>query len=190
MEGNLILPALVAVAFATAFNLWLTFRLAARLRESMAPPFTVPLGESVPPFEGIARAQSQATGSADLAGRSTVLVFLTPGCKTCAGHVPELVEALNGAERLGVNLWIVPNDDRHDVDILVAGTPLAERVLILGSADRRRLNPRMAAPFYLFIDEASTALASSMLGDEDWRTFVEQMREAVVSPAGFEPATY
>ena len=176
MDDNLLVLVLVAVTFAAALNLWLTFRLATRFRQFTAPAFTIPLGQPVAPFEGTARAQSRAIRSSDLAGRPTALVFLSPGCKTCAGHVPELIDAARGAERLGVDLWIVPNDEVHDIDRLVAGTSLAERVLILDASARLRLNPQRAAPFYLFIDEASTALASNTLGDEDWQTFVEQMR--------------
>jgi hypothetical protein len=178
MDSDLLVLVLLAVTFAAALNLWLTFRLSARIREMNAPAFTVPLGEPVPSFEGTARAQSRTIRSSDLAGRPAVLVFLSPGCQTCAGHVPELVEILPGADRLGVDLWIVPADDVHGIDVLVGGTPLAERVLILDSADRLRLNPLRSAPFFLFIDEKLVALASNNVGDEDWRTFVEQMREA------------
>lgn len=178
MEANLLVLVLVVVTFAAALNLWLTFRLAARIRALTAPAFTVPLGEPVPWFEGTAPAPSRTLRSSDLAGQSAVLVFLSPGCKACAGHIPELIEILPGAERLGVVLWIVPADDVHDIGRLVAGTRLAEHVLILDAANRLRLNPLGAAPFYLFIDEALIARASNTVGDEDWSAFVEQMREA------------
>jgi hypothetical protein len=77
-----------------------------------------------------------------------------------------------------VALWIVPADDVHDIGRLVGGTPLAEHVLVMDAANRLRLNPLKAAPFFLFIDESLIARASNTVGDEDWRTFVEQMREA------------
>jgi hypothetical protein len=178
MDSDLLVLVLLAVTFAAALNLWLTFRLSARIREMNAPAFTVPLGEPVPPFEGTAPAQSRTIRSSDLAGGPVVLVFLSPGCKVCAGHVGELSEILPGAEQLGVTLWIVPNDDVHDIGRLVGGTLLEDRVLILDSANRLRLNPLRTAPFFLFIDEASIARASNNVGDEDWRTFVQQMREA------------
>lgn len=178
MDPDLLVLVLIAVTFASALNLWLTFRLSARIREMAAPPFTVPLGQPVPPFEGTAPAQSRTIRSSDLAGQPVVLVFLSPGCEACAGRIGELVEILPGADQLGVSLWIVPADDVHDLGRLVDGTPLAERVLILDSANRLRLNPLRAAPFFLFIDEALIALASNSVGDDDWRAFVEQMREA------------
>jgi hypothetical protein len=178
MDPELLVLVLVAVTFAAALNLWLTFRLAARIREMNAPAFTVPLGEPVPWFEGTARARSLVIRSSGLAGQPAVLVFLSAGCSTCAGRIAELAAILPGAERLGVSLWIVPADDVHDIDRLVGGTALAERVLILDAAHRLRLNPTRSAPFYLFIDADSIARASNNVGDEDWRTFVQQMREA------------
>jgi hypothetical protein len=44
---------------------------------------------------------------------------------------------------------------------------------------RRRLNARNAAPFYLFVDDAGTVVASGFVGDDDWRSFDAQMREAL-----------
>ena len=176
MDADLLLLVLTAVTFATALNLWLTFRLAGRLSELAAPEFTVPLGAPVPPFEGTAL--SEPVHSSDLAGRPQVLVFLSPGCKVCAGRVGELVALLPGAERAGVNLWIVPADDVHDIEVLVGGTPLADRVLLLDEANRLRLNPLTTAPFYLFIDEALIVRASNHLGDENWCSFVGQIRDA------------
>ena len=178
MDSSLLLLVLVVVTFATALNLWLTFRLAARLREATAPALTVPIGQPVPPFEGVARARSSPVRSGDLAGRPQVLLFLSPGCKTCAGRIPELVGLLPGAAQAGVGIWIVPADDVHDIAVLVGDTPLADHVLILDAETRKRLNPLTTAPFYLFIDDASVARASNHVGDEDWRTFVQQMREA------------
>jgi hypothetical protein len=170
-----ILLVLAIVAFAAVLNLWLTFRLAARLRELTAPPLTAPIGAPLPPFEGMAN--GRPFRSADLAGRPSALIFLSPGCKTCAGKVGELVVLLPGAERSGVALWIVPADDFHDISALVGGTPLAGRVLRLDEPARKRLNPFTTAPFYLFIDEELVLRASNHLGDEDWTTFAAQMRE-------------
>lgn len=178
MDPELLVLVLVAVTFASALNLWLTFRLAVRIREMNAPAFTVPLGEPVPFFEGTAPGQSGTIRSFDLAGRSTVLAFLSAGCKACASHIPELVEILPGAEQLGVALWIVPADDAHDIGRLVGNTPLVDHVLILDSANRIRLNPLKAVPFFLFLDEFLVVRASNSVGDEDWIAFVEQMREA------------
>ena len=182
IDSTLLQLVLGVVTFATALNLWLTFRLAARIREATAPELTVPIGAPVPPFEGVA--QSRPIRSSDLAGQPQVLVFLSSGCKVCAGHVGELVALLPGAARAGVSLWIVPADDVHDIAVLVGGTPLAGHVLMLDAASRLRLNPLRTAPFYLFIDDALVVRASNHLGDEDWRAFVEQMGDAAALDGG------
>jgi len=178
MDADLAVLTLIVVTFATALNLWLTFRLCVRLREAAAPALTVEIGAPVPRFEGLARAQSRPVRSEDLAGQPAVLVFLSPGCKACAGKIGELVGLVPGAARSGVALWIVPADDVHDISRLVGDTPLADRVLVLDADARLRLNPLTTAPFYLFIDESSFVRASNHLGDEDWRSFVGQMRDA------------
>ena len=178
MDGNLLLLALGVALFATALNLWLTLRLAVRMREELAPPLTVPIGGPVPAFDATAPAQQRQLRSSDLAGQAFVLVFLSPGCKTCAGRIAELSALLPGAARAGVALWIVPADDTHDIGALVGGTPLADRVLVLDADSRLRLNPLKMVPFYLFVDEALIVRASNYVGDEDWRTFVGDMREA------------
>jgi hypothetical protein len=132
----------------------------------------------VPPFEGVAGTDQRPVRSPDLAGRPLVLVFLSPGCATCAGHIAELVTLLPGAEAAGVTLWIVPNDTAHDIGRLVGGTPLADHVLVLDGDSRLRLNPLRLVPFYVFVDDAQIVRASNPLGDPDWRAFVSQMEEA------------
>jgi hypothetical protein len=178
-----IAPAVWLLLAGLALVLFLILRLAARLRAAEVPPTTVPLGEKVPPFGGRARADGRPIGSEYLAGRPLVLVFLSPGCKTCAASIGQLVEILPGAASAGVALWIVPADDANDIALLVDGTPLTDHVLVLDPPSRRRLNPLTAAPFYLFVDEKMIARASNPLGDEDWRTFVAQMREAAAAPS-------
>lgn len=178
MDGNLLLLTLAVVLFTTLLNLWLTLRLAARLREEFAPPLTVPIGEPVPGFDGTATAEGRRLRSSDLAGQPFVLVFLSPGCKTCAGKIGELAALLPGAARAGVGLWIVPADDLYDIRDLVGGTPLADHVLLLDANARLRLNPLKLVPFYLFVDEALVVRASNQVGDEDWRLFVGDLLEA------------
>jgi hypothetical protein len=138
---------------------------------------TVPIGAPLPPFDGMA--QGRAFRSSELAGKPSVLVFLSAGCKSCASHIGELVALLPAAARSGVGLWIIPADDVHDIVRLVGGTPLAGHVLSLDSAARLRLNPLTTVPFYLFVDEALVVLASSQLGDDNWRTFVGDLQAAV-----------
>ncbi|WP_332772481.1 redoxin domain-containing protein [Phenylobacterium sp.] len=180
MDGSLTLIVLVVLTFATALNLFLTLRLAAKVRtaaELSAPPSSLPIGRTVPAFEGTRRADGARIASQDLAGQAAVLVFLSAGCPKCREKAAELLEILPAVRRAGVALWIMGADAAHDVSQVLGTSPLLDHVLVLDAAARQRLNPRGAAPFYIFIDDRSVVQASSFVGDEDWLSFVGQMRE-------------
>lgn len=178
-EWLLLLGAAV-MAFLVSTNLhWIARPLRlARRSGSAEPPLTVPLGQIVPAFEGHARADGRRITSAELAGQAAVLLFLSSGCPKCRGTVPELLRMLPAIRSAGISLWIVPADSRHDISPLLEGSALLEHVLVLEPVMRERLNPRRAAPFYIFIDHRSVALASGPIGDDDWKSFVEQMKES------------
>lgn len=179
MDEDLLLLVVVVLTLAASLNLFLTLRLAAIVRpEAWAPPLTIPIGQAVPPFEGRRRADGVRLGSGDLAGQAAVLAFVSPGCASCREKVAELLDILPAIRRAGVALWLVPADSAHDIGQLVDGTPLIDHVLVLDAAARRRLNPRRSAPFYLFLDDKAVTRASNFIGDEDWLSFVEQMRAA------------
>ncbi|HWT13322.1 MAG TPA: MauE/DoxX family redox-associated membrane protein [Allosphingosinicella sp.] len=155
------------------------FLLCARLvaRLTPAPPFTVPIGAPVPSFAGQWRSDDTPLSSSDLAGQPVVLVFLSSGCAACRAKVAELAEILPAARAAGVMLCIVGDEAGQGVAALLAGTPLVDQLLVLDAATRQRLNPRNTAPFYIFIDHLSVVQASNAVGDEDWQSFVEQMRD-------------
>jgi hypothetical protein len=143
----------------------------------MGPPPTLPLGQAIPAFEGRVRASGRNFASAELAGQAAVLLFLSSGCPKCRATVPELLRILPAIRSAGVGLWIIPADSRHDISPLLEGSALLEHVLILEPAVRDQLNPRRAAPSYIFIDHRLVALASGQIGDDDWLSFVDQMEE-------------
>lgn len=140
-------------------------------------PLTLPLGQIVPAFEGRARADGRHFTSAELEGQAAVLLFLSSGCSKCRGTVPELLRILPAIRSAGVGLWIIPADSRHDLAPLLEGSALLDHVLSVEPAMRERLNPRQAAPFYIFIDHRMVALASGLIGDDDWQSFADQMEE-------------
>lgn len=175
----LLLLGVAVIAFLISTNL---HRIASLLRlarrsGSAEQPFTLPLGQVIPEFEGQARAGGRRVTSAELEGQAAVLLFMSSGCPKCRGTVPELLRILPAIRSAGVNLWIVPADSRHDISPLLEGSALLDHVLILERAMRERLNPRRAVPFYIFIDHRMVALASGLIGDDDWQSFVEQMKE-------------
>jgi hypothetical protein len=142
------------------------------------PPPTLPLGQAVPAFEGQVRASGRRMNSAELAGQAAVLLFLSNGCPKCRGTVPELLHILPSIRGAGIGLWLVPADSRHDVSTMLEGSALLEHVLDLEPSVRDRLNPWRAAPFYIFIDHQMVVVASGQIGDDDWKSFVAQMKES------------
>lgn len=182
--GWLLLLGVAVIAFLLSTNLHRIAPLLRLTRRSnpAEPPFTVPLGQTIPTFEGRARADGRRITSAELAGQAAVLLFLSSGCPKCRGTVPELLRILPAIYSAGVALWIVPADSTHDISPLLEGSALLDHTLILEPAVRERLNPRRAAPFYIFIDHRMVALASGQIGDEDWQSFVDQMKQ--IAPDG------
>ena len=79
--------------------------------------------------------------------------------------------------RAGVTLWVVGTGSPRQVDAFLRDTPLLAHAMRLDRKTRHALNPRQAAPFYLFVDDAGIVLASHFIGDADWLSFCEQMRE-------------
>lgn len=166
MNGGLAGLVLSVVTAATALNLFLTLRLAARMRasEDRPGPLTVPIGARLPTIAGI-----------DWTGELTVVVFLAAGCPACRGKAGELARLVPGMDRSGVRLLLV---GMGDIRTLVAGTALVERRITLDPDAVAALNPRGAAPAYIFVDGGGSALASDYLGDENWRTFAAEMLAA------------
>ena len=178
MDSNLLILALLVLTAATALNLFLTVRLAARIRAQPAEEIlTVPIGRPIPAFEGQHWRDGRRIDAADLSQEPSVLVFLSAGCGACRGRITELMEILPGAQDAGVTLWIVQLDDMFE---LIRETPLRDHLLLLDGVGQKALNPVSAAPTYIFVGPGGVAQASGYLGDEDWRTFAAQMRSWVV----------
>lgn len=180
---RLLLLGVAVIAFLISTNLHRIAPLLglARRPGTAEPPPTLPLGQAVPAFEGRARADGRHITSAELEGQAAVLLFLSSGCPKCRATVPGLLQILPAIRSTGVGLWIVPADSRHDISPLLEGSALLDHVLLVEPAVRERLNPRRAAPSYIFIDHRLVALASGLIGDDDWQSFVDQMKDIQAS---------
>lgn len=185
MSGSLIDIELIVLAGVVGLNVLLTLRLAAAVR-TFEPPslkaFALPAGEAAPPFEGHMLADGRYLGPEDFAGQSVVLVFLSANCRECRKRMPEISEILGPAERLGVSLWVIGTESARRLARLPEASPLRARILDVRSKVCRRLNPRSSSPFYVFIDDRGIVQASNIVGDEDWQSFLGQMREPEVEP--------
>lgn len=177
MSASVILIVLAVLVFTTTLNLFLILRIARVVFPPDEAEPVVPLvGQPAPRFEASRQADGRSIASDDLKGHPLVLVFLSAGCSTCRTKTAELLEILPATQQAGVALWIVAADDVHDLAALTADSALADRTLAMEPTARKALNPLSAAPLYIFIDEAMIVRAGNYLGDDDWRTFVSDMR--------------
>lgn len=172
MDNSLLAILLVALTFLTALNLLLTLRVTRFIAAaSEEPEVLVPLiGKEAPPL-WLGEAAASENGAA------TVLALLSPGCPDCKAAVPELAGILPAAAQAGVEIWVAAADKMHSLADLIARTPLAERERTIDPAARAALNPLGAAPLYIFIGADGVVEAGGYIGDEDWTSFVAQMRE-------------
>lgn len=162
-------------------------RLAGLWRAASAPaadaalgmPLGIPvgarLGQAVPAFEGRAQTSDRRVTAAELTGQAAVLLFLSSGCPKCHQTLPGLLQMLPAIRAAGVALWILPADPTHDLASLLGGSALLEHALLVEPAVREQLNPRRVAPAYLFFDHHTVALASGVIGDDDWQSFADQL---------------
>ena len=178
MDDALIRILLIFLLAAVTLNLVLTLRIAAIVGGAPADSrSSVELEVAIPDFAGTMLADGRSLSAEALAGRATVLVFLSSRCGDCRRKVPEIVRLLPAMHRAGVMLLAVAMDSETRTRKFLGHTPLFEHVLLLGREDRGRLNPLSATPFYVFVDDQGHAKASNYIGDENWQAFVDQMDE-------------
>nr|WP_255522886.1 redoxin domain-containing protein [Rugamonas sp. CCM 8940] len=111
------------------------------------------------------------------AGQPTVLLFLSSKCAKCRGKLAEIAALAPAANGAGVDLWLVSTESGWRLRRFLAGSGLERITLRVAAKAYRRLNPQLSSPAYLFIDEHGALQAGGLVGDEDWFSFVEQMRD-------------
>lgn len=186
IDSTLLAALVAALAVLLAFNLFLSLRLT-RMVNALAHvrlPDTVPIGEPLPGFHARRLVDGRRLRrDALLGGEAAVLVFLSPGCKACLQRQPELDRMRPLMEAAGVALWVVAQGRPQRLRDYFASTRLLSRVVRVGARDLRRLNPRLAAPFYIFVGADGIVQASDRIGDDNWLSFREQIGDAD-PPAG------
>lgn len=176
----------IALAVLLAFNLFLSLRLT-RLVNALAQarlPDTVPIGAPLPGFQARTLRDGRRIGAdALLDDQAAVLVFLSPGCQACLQRLPELVRMQPRMEEAGVALWVIAHGPQRRLRDYFETTGLQHRVLRVSDRDLRRINPKYSAPFYIFVGSDRVVQASNLIGDDNWRSFREQIGDAD-PPAG------
>lgn len=177
MDARILLFALALLALGVALNLALSVRLLARTRaleNAQAKPFTPPLGEPLPALSGRMLGRRAARPLAP-PGQATVLLFLSSGCPKCRQKLAEIESLLPLLGGAGLGLSLLSPEPWWRLRRFLRGTALLPRVLRVPAGTVRRLNPTLASPYYLFVNHEGALDAGGMLGDDDWRSFMEQM---------------
>ena len=189
LSSPVVFVVLAALIVLVLLNLLLTLRLAAivQQREYDRLPLAFPVGMPLPAFVARRVHDGATMDSATLSGAASVLVFLSPACGDCRRRRVELIELHPAIVASGIGLWVFGAGARRRVRAFFESTPLAEHHMSIRAGVRRRLNARNAAPFYLFVDDTGTVVASGFVGDDDWCSFDAQMREALAA-AGRAPS--
>jgi hypothetical protein len=180
MDVSLLSFIVALLAAVVAFLLVLVLRLAAIVsaQEYLRSPMTLPIGSALPDVAGRRLHDGVALTGDFLSGQATVLLFLSPDCDDCRRRIIELSDLYDAIGRSGVQLWVVSSRSKQRMAALLRDSPLREHVLLVSAATQQALNPRNAAPFYIFADHERRVLASNFIGDEHWQSFVEQIRDA------------
>ena len=178
LDPILISGLVVVLTLALAFNFFLYLRMSKLVTQLVFArlPDSVPIGETLPDFHGCLVMDGRRISAADmLAEEATVLVFLSRGCEKCRQRLPELERMLPLMQEAKVSLWVIGTGQKRLLRKYFETTVLLPQVLQIHAKYQRLLNPKYAAPFYIFIDPQRVVQASSLIGDDDWLSFRSQI---------------
>lgn len=187
MDDTLLGLAVAVLTLVVAAMLFLLLRLAAvvNAQDYLRSPAALPAGSRLPEVSGRRLRDGALLSGNFLAGQAAVLLFLSPDCADCRRRVDELAGIYEDIHHSGVQLWVVSARSRQRMRAFLGDSPLLDHVLLVSAAVRRALNPRNASPYYLFVDSGGRVIASNFIGDDDWLSFVAQVRERDPGPLTF-----
>lgn len=180
MDASPLTVAVAVLALVVCVLAFLVLRIASIVgaQEYLRSPTALPAGGRLPVFSGRLAVDGQGFSSDHLSGQSTVLLFLSPDCGDCRQRLVELDALYPALRASGVQLYLISTRSHRRMAAFLGESPLREHLVLVSAAVRQSLNPRNAAPFYLFADHEQRVLASDFIGDANWRSFVAQVEEA------------
>lgn len=184
MDDTLLSLAVAVLTLVVAAMLFCLLRIAAILnaQDYLRSPAALPVCSRLPEISGRRLRDGEFLSGNFLAGQAAVLLFLSPDCADCRRRVDELAGIYEDIQHSGVQLWVISARSRERMRAFLGDSPLLDHVLLVSAAVRKALNPRNAAPFYLFIDSEGKVIASNFIGDDDWLSFIAQVRDRESGP--------
>ncbi len=178
LDSTLLSLLVIALAVLVAFNLLLSLRLTSLVGAlaNARLPDTVPIGVPLPRFHARALDDGRRVDADTLlADQAAVLVFLSPGCKSCLARLPELQRMRPLMEEADVALWVIASGPKRRLRAYFEPTGLLPQVLRVNDRNMRQLNPKYSAPSYIFVDPMRMVQASNLIDDENWLSFRTQI---------------
>jgi len=168
-EAGVLYLILAMLILSAVLNLALTLRLnrtVRRLAEAI-PPVLLQPGDAIPAVQGILGNEEP-----------TALLFLSSNCSKCRDKLPDIMRLLPLAEQAGLTIRLVTMEPAWRWRRFLGKGALLSASVRLKRQDYLVLNPLMATPAYLFIDEAGTLEAAGIIGDENWQGLCHQLSPA------------
>lgn len=165
------LRAAIFASAALACAVWQAWH---RRRALVRDRLTVPIGEPLPDVTGERVADGAPATTTSLASDPAIIVFFAYGCPICRERKGELADLLPGIDRAGIRLWVIADDGPGSFEMLAASR-LSPYLVRMNAAERRKLNPLGAVPFYLLVGSNGRVEASNYMADENWLSVAEQL---------------
>ncbi len=169
------------LTLSVALNLWLTLRLVRAFRFLAIPPKAalpnLTAGTLISNFPLDRMIDKKNVTLYEYHEYAKVLVFVTSKCPKCKTKLPELRTSLEKAKASGVLIWILSVETKKRMKSFLDDEALLGTTMHTNRATYDYLNPQGASPYYLFIDAENTLQAEGFIGDENWMSFMEQLKQ-------------
>lgn len=176
---DLVYIVLVILCLVSAINLKLTLNLLKITRDnssSIDNISPVDIGETVPDIKGKRVANSNYEGL-DIAGAPSVLLFVSSQCPKCQEKIPQIESLYPLMRGLGIQVSIISKESKAIMKNFLNNSSLLNDVLFVSNKNYKKLNPTYASPFYLFISHEGKLQTYGFIGDADWKSFTEQVKD-------------
>lgn len=169
------------LTLSVALNLWLSLRLVRAFRFLTIPPKAslpnLTVGMQISDFPLDRMMDKKKLTLYEYHEYAKVLVFVTSKCPKCKTKLPELRASLEKAKAAGVFIWILSLETKKRMKSFLNDDVLLDATMHTSQAAYDYLNPQGASPYYLFIDAENTLQAEGFIGDENWMSFMEQLKQ-------------
>ncbi len=181
LDDSTLIFILVFLILSVALNLWLTFRLVRAFRflgiQTNATPPKLIAGTQISDFPLDRMMDKKKITLYEDHEYAKVLVFITSKCNKCKSKLPELRTSIEKAKDAGVFIWILSLETKKRMKNFLKDDILLDATMHTSQVTYDYLNPQGASPYYLFIDAENTLQAEGFIGDENWTSFIEQIKQ-------------